>query len=190
MSRSVARQVNEDYSMEMDNNNESNYQKNLEKYKTGLNLKIKKRESHPRYYSTKNGKKNQQLDLIKNRLQVLSNYGWFNKFYKGQKKILENNPQSINRVLQELQARSQSYNNNLGNTGKEGKRKARKKFLEETIELLRQQQNQIPQPVQTAGSKKRRRRQKVKGKRVLKNGTLAGYVKQADGSWRWRFLPK
>ena len=29
---------------------------------------------------------------------------------------------------------------------------------------------------------------KVKGKRILKNGTLAGYVKQTDGSWKWRFI--
>ena len=29
---------------------------------------------------------------------------------------------------------------------------------------------------------------RVKGKRVLKNGVTAGYVKQEDGSWRWRFL--
>ena len=29
---------------------------------------------------------------------------------------------------------------------------------------------------------------RVKGKRVLKNGVVAGYVKQKDGSWKWRFL--
>ena len=29
---------------------------------------------------------------------------------------------------------------------------------------------------------------KVKGKRVLKNGVLAGYVRQKDGTWKWRFL--
>jgi hypothetical protein len=29
---------------------------------------------------------------------------------------------------------------------------------------------------------------KVKGKRILKNGVTAGYVKQKDGSWRFRFL--
>lgn len=29
---------------------------------------------------------------------------------------------------------------------------------------------------------------KVKGKRVLKNGVLAGYVRQNDGTWKWRFL--
>jgi len=28
----------------------------------------------------------------------------------------------------------------------------------------------------------------IKGKRVLKNGALAGYVKQRDGSWKWQFL--
>ena len=28
----------------------------------------------------------------------------------------------------------------------------------------------------------------IKGKRVLKNGVTAGYVKQRDGSWKWRFL--
>jgi hypothetical protein len=28
----------------------------------------------------------------------------------------------------------------------------------------------------------------IKGKRVLKNGALAGYVKQRDGSWKWTFL--
>lgn len=28
----------------------------------------------------------------------------------------------------------------------------------------------------------------VKGKRVLKNGALAGYVKQRDGSWKWRII--
>jgi hypothetical protein len=30
--------------------------------------------------------------------------------------------------------------------------------------------------------------QKVKGKRILKNGVTAGYVRQKDGSWRFRFL--
>jgi hypothetical protein len=30
----------------------------------------------------------------------------------------------------------------------------------------------------------------VKNKRILKNGTLAGYVKQKDGSWKWTFLKK
>ena len=29
---------------------------------------------------------------------------------------------------------------------------------------------------------------KIKGKRVLKNGVLAGYVRQKDGTWKWRFL--
>ena len=29
---------------------------------------------------------------------------------------------------------------------------------------------------------------KVKGVRILKNGTKAGYVKQKDGSWKWRFI--
>lgn len=29
---------------------------------------------------------------------------------------------------------------------------------------------------------------KIKGKRVLKNGTTAGYIKQKDGSWKWRFI--
>lgn len=29
---------------------------------------------------------------------------------------------------------------------------------------------------------------KVKGIRILKNGTRAGYVKQKDGSWKWRFI--
>tara|TARA_Y100000591_G_C21737771_1_gene647603 strand:+ start:112 stop:831 length:720 start_codon:yes stop_codon:yes gene_type:complete len=28
----------------------------------------------------------------------------------------------------------------------------------------------------------------VRGKRILKNGVLAGYVKQKDGSWKWRFI--
>ena len=28
----------------------------------------------------------------------------------------------------------------------------------------------------------------VKGKRVLKNGALAGYVRQSDGSWKWRII--
>ena len=28
----------------------------------------------------------------------------------------------------------------------------------------------------------------VKGKRVLKNGALAGYVKQKDGTWKWRII--
>lgn len=38
------------------------------------------------------------------------------------------------------------------------------------------------------GSKKRK--QQVKGRRVLKNGAVAGYVKQRDGTWKWRFLPR
>lgn len=29
---------------------------------------------------------------------------------------------------------------------------------------------------------------KVKGLRILKNGTRAGYVEQKDGSWKWRFI--
>ena len=29
---------------------------------------------------------------------------------------------------------------------------------------------------------------KIKGKRTLKNGVLAGYVLQKDGSWKWRFI--
>ena len=28
----------------------------------------------------------------------------------------------------------------------------------------------------------------VKGKRILSNGVIAGYVKQSDGSWKWRFI--
>ena len=31
---------------------------------------------------------------------------------------------------------------------------------------------------------------KVKGKRVLKNGRMAGYVRQKNGSYRWQFLKK
>ena len=29
---------------------------------------------------------------------------------------------------------------------------------------------------------------KIKGKRILKNGVLAGYILQKDGSWKWRFI--
>jgi len=29
---------------------------------------------------------------------------------------------------------------------------------------------------------------KIRGKRILKNGTTAGYIKQKDGSWKWRFI--
>ena len=29
---------------------------------------------------------------------------------------------------------------------------------------------------------------RVRNKRVLKNGTVAGYVQQKDGSWKWRFI--
>ena len=28
----------------------------------------------------------------------------------------------------------------------------------------------------------------VKGKRVLKNGVTAGYVRQENGSWKWKFI--
>lgn len=30
----------------------------------------------------------------------------------------------------------------------------------------------------------------VRGRRVLKNGTVAGYVKQKNGTWKWSFLSK
>jgi len=30
--------------------------------------------------------------------------------------------------------------------------------------------------------------QKVKGKRILKNGTIAGYVKQTNGKYLWRII--
>ena len=29
---------------------------------------------------------------------------------------------------------------------------------------------------------------KIKGKRILKNGAIAGYVKQKDGSYKWRII--
>ena len=29
---------------------------------------------------------------------------------------------------------------------------------------------------------------RIKGKTVLKNGAVAGYVKQSDGSWKWRII--
>ena len=28
----------------------------------------------------------------------------------------------------------------------------------------------------------------IKGKRILSNGVIAGYIKQSDGSWKWRFI--
>ena len=28
----------------------------------------------------------------------------------------------------------------------------------------------------------------IKGKRILKNGKIGGYVKQKDGSWKWKIL--
>ena len=31
---------------------------------------------------------------------------------------------------------------------------------------------------------------KIKGVRILKNGVKAGYVKQKDGKWKFRFLKK
>lgn len=30
----------------------------------------------------------------------------------------------------------------------------------------------------------------IKNKKILKNGTIAGYVKQKDGSWKWQFIKK
>lgn len=154
----------------MSYNNEIQKEEQQREYKN-------EREKYNKYL--KNGNKNNRNPA--DRLEVLSQVrlGIFgNRFYKGLKNQLDRIPNSAPQVLNELQRRlNKKYSDEP-----EGKRKARKEFLEETIKLL--------QPAQTAGSKKRRRRQKVKGKRVLKNGTLAGYVKQADGSWRWRFLPK
>lgn len=158
-----------------------------------FNQQIQKEKEEREYKKEKGRYKKYIQNLNKNnpvdRLEVLSKVRpsiLGNRFYKGLKNQLDTNPNSAQQVSNALQRRL----NDKYSGEKEGRRKARKEFLEKTIKLLRQQQNQTPQPAQTAGSKKRRRMQRVKGKRVLKNGTLAGYVKQADGSWRWRFLPK
>lgn len=37
------------------------------------------------------------------------------------------------------------------------------------------------------GSKSRKQ---VRGRRVLKNGAVGGYVKQSNGTWKWIFLAK
>ena len=83
MSEAQARQIDLE---EHNRKNRSNYKKKLEEYKTNLYFKEKKRKNQPSY-NQRTKLKNQQIDLIKNRLQVLSNKGWFNKFYQGQKNI-------------------------------------------------------------------------------------------------------
>ena len=130
--------------------------------------------------------------LIQNRLSTLHKTGKSNRYYlslfnryknkkknefERQKYKNINNKQLKNELENHLRKR---YNNN-----EYGKRLARKEYLLGTINIL----GSMIQNDQKKGGKQKRK-QKIKGKRVLKNGAVAGYVKQKNGTWRWSFLPR
>ena len=113
------------------------------------------------------------------RLLFLSSEGFANSYYKNLADRLVNiNQNQTNQILEairnQLEARIDTKKKYRGNSHK-------KKFIQGTIRII----NNLLQ--QRGGSKKG---PKVKGKRVLKNGTMAGYVRQKDGSYRWRFLKR
>jgi len=116
------------------------------------------------------------------RLLFLSSEGSMNSYYKNLADRLVNiNPnqrnqrnQILTEIRNQLQTRIDTKQKYRGNSHK-------KKFIQDTIKMIN---NLLPQ---RGGSKKG---PKVKGKRVLKNGTVAGYVRQKDGSYKWRFLKR
>lgn len=115
------------------------------------------------------------------RLLFLSSEGFANSYYKNLADRLVNiNQNQTNQILEairnELQNRIDRKKKYRGNSHK-------KEYIKGTIRII----DNLLRPPQRGGSKKG---PKVKGKRVLKNGTMAGYVRQKDGSYRWRFLKR
>ena len=73
------------------------------------------------------------------------------------------------------------------------KRRYSKNQLNNKSKKRKEQIDNIIEKINTLKLKKggsNKKEPKVKGKRVLKNGTVAGYVRQRDGSYKWRFLKR
>ena len=135
---------------------------------------------------------------VEQRLQALHNTGRGNRFYRNRLAQYRNNNKegTLNRLNRHHKKKKYG--------SKRGKRGARGYIVSGTINKLRKEvqstrrstrlpENNIEKllldtSVARGGSKKRK--QQVKGRRVLRNGAVAGYVKQRDGTWKWRFLPR
>ena len=111
---------------------------------------------------------------VRNKLQVLHDTGHKNKYYG--KRMNELNRGSGDGVLRKLRKHraKKKYTSN-------GARNARGELLNNTIRQLSEE---------LGGEPKVRGGSKVRGRRVLKNGTVAGYVQQKNGTWKWSFLAK
>ena len=72
-----------------------------------------------------------------------------------------------------------------------GPRAGKRNFLKNTIKKISntgfsRNGNTTENGMELKGGSK----QKIKGRRVLKNGAHAGYVRQKDGSYKWSFIKK
>jgi hypothetical protein len=108
---------------------------------------------------------------VRNKLRRLHNTGHKNHYYaKRMNQLNRGNREGVLNKLTRHRARK--------NYTSTSARSARGELLNNTITQLRREMDQ-----HTGGSK-------VRGRRVLKNGAHAGYVKQKDGTWKWSFLSK
>ena len=148
---------------------------------------------------------------VRNKLQRLHNTGHKNRYYaKRRNQLNRGNVEGVLNKLTKHRARK--------NYGSTGARSARGELLNNTIAQLNREirqnretrtrnayrlsgvnnptNNNVRKSMNTKKSSKYsgmgqyKGGSKVKGRRVLKNGAHAGYVKQKDGTWKWSFLSK
>lgn len=119
---------------------------------------------------------------VGNKLRVLHNTGKGNIYYK--KRMSELKRGNVEGVLNKLKKHKKRKNYT-----KTGSRSARGELLNKTIgQLNREIKSGMHQSHQ--GGSKSKQKEQVRGRRVLKNGVSAGYVKQKNGTWKWSFLKR
>jgi len=146
------------------------------------------------------------IDNARKELEHLHQTGRANQFYKGlHKSILRTGNQTrnnmgttINKVVKKLDGKLRENKYSMNNNSTPQNVLNRKKRVEKTRNHLKKALKNINPHKKTGvtshtrfkgmgGSKTTKQ---VKGRRVLKNGAVGGYVKQKDGSWRWSFLKR
>ena len=125
---------------------------------------------------------------VRNKLQRLHNTGHKNRYYaKRRNQLNRGNVEGVLNKLTKHRARK--------NYGSTGTRSARGELLNNTIAQLNREIHQNGGTRTRNNNAKKSSKHsgggsKVKGRRVLKNGAHAGYVKQKDGTWKWSFLSR
>ena len=197
-------------------NNKNNRKKQL---KNSRQLKLKKENKIIKQSVLSKHLRNPKVVAIYEKLRLLHYDGVMNKYYAGLAEIVKNsNNNKIKQSLQTVKYKlSERLKQKYKSSNLSLKRQVKKDEINEIISMIddilnknnskktnnSEITNNRVRLIMNRGFNKNTATNmveklnnhqyggsQVRGRRVLKNGAIAGYVKQSNGTWKWSFLSK